>query len=117
MQVAEQLREDGTAEHAFIGLAPATITPQIAQQLGRPDSHGVIVLSVVPEGPAATAGIQPGDALVTLDGAELTTAEDLLGALRRHRPGDIVDVQIDRSGQPVDTRITVADRAPAEFAP
>jgi len=110
LQTADQLRASGRAEHAFLGLVPVTITPQIAQQLGLTAGSGVIVQSTVPDGPADTAGIVPGDVLTMIDDEELTTAEDLLAALRPHRPGDILTIGLQRDGRTVDTKVTVSDR-------
>jgi len=110
VQTADQLRASGRAEHAFLGLVPGTITPQIAQQLGLAAGSGVIVQSTVPDGPADGAGIMPGDVLTTIDQEELTTAEDLLAALRPHRPGDILTIGVQRDGRTVDTKVTVTDR-------
>jgi S1-C subfamily serine protease len=72
--VAEQLLENGKADHSYIGLAPAEITPQIAQQLGLPNADGVLALSVVQGGPAANAGTRPGDVLLSLEGKKLPPA-------------------------------------------
>jgi S1-C subfamily serine protease len=110
VEVADQLREDGTAEHAFIGLSPGTITPQIANQLGLQDTEGVVVLSVVPRGPADEAGIRPGDVLVSLEGEELASPEDLLAALRARSPGESVTVNRQRGGEAADVEVTLTDR-------
>jgi serine protease DegQ len=59
VQVAEELLADGTAEHAYLGLTPGELTPQIADQLGIQASTGVVVLSVDEDGPAGRAGIRP----------------------------------------------------------
>lgn len=110
VSVAEQLLEDGTAEHAFLGLRPATITAQIAQRLGLKDASGVVVLSVVDNGPAAEAGIRAGDVLMSIDGVELKNAEDLLAALRKLTPGEAVTATVLRGSEKTDVQITPGDR-------
>ncbi|MGY1828128.1 S1C family serine protease [Blastococcus sp. SYSU DS0541] len=92
--VVEQLREDGQAEHAFLGIAPAPLTPQIAEQFGVPGTDAVIVAAVVPGSPAAQAGIAPGDLVVAVDGSPTTAPEDVLAALRARDPGDRVTVTV-----------------------
>jgi serine protease DegQ len=109
MEVAEELLEDGTADHAFMGLAPATITPAIAQQLGVPE-EGVVALSVPEGGPAAEAGIRPGDVVLSVDGEALATAEDLLAALRQFDPGDTITVQVRRGEETQSVEVPLADR-------
>ncbi|MFC0678121.1 S1C family serine protease [Lysobacter korlensis] len=109
-EVADQLLEDGTAEHAFLGLRPGAITPQIAEQLGVPQDDGVVVLSVVDGGPADEAGLRPGDVLVRLDDEELRSPEDLLGSLRRRDPGDAVTIEYLRGSEPQTTEATLDAR-------
>jgi S1-C subfamily serine protease len=109
-EVAEELLEDGTADHAFLGLGPGAITPQIAQQLGVAQNEGVVVLSVVDGGPADKAGLRPGDVLVRLDDETLRSPEDLLGALRQRDPGDEVTIEFLRGNESQSTEATLADR-------
>lgn len=109
-EVAGELLKNGVAKHAFMGLAPATITPEIAQQLGMPQAGGVVALNVTNGGPADKAGIQPGDVLVSVDGEDLETAEDLLAVLRKHDPGDVVTVEIRRGSDTSQVKVTLSDR-------
>jgi serine protease DegQ len=108
--VADQLLEDGTAEHAYLGLVPGAITPQIAQQLGLSQTEGAVVLSVVNGGPADDAGLRPGDVVVRLDDEEVRSPEDLLGALRRRQPGDEVTIGFLRGDESQTAEATLADR-------
>jgi S1-C subfamily serine protease len=109
-EVAEELLEDGTADHSYIGLVPGAITPEIAQQLRLEDATGVAVLSVAENGPAERAGIRPGDILRSMDDEELRTPEDLLTALRQRDPGDEVSVEVQRDGESNTVDITLTDR-------
>lgn len=114
VRVAEQLREDGTADHAFIGLRPGEITSQIAEQLGLRDARGALVLSVVDGGPADRAGIRPGDVLVALDGKELASPEDLLAELRGKSPDQTVNVGYRRGTESGEAKVTLTARPAAE---
>ncbi|MHA7218151.1 S1C family serine protease [Arthrobacter sp. MDT1-48-3] len=113
-EVAEELREDGTAEHAFMGLAPGAITPQIAEQLDLQDTTGVVVLSVSEGGPADDAGIRPGDILTRIGDEELSAPEDLLSALRRRDPGETVAVETRRGSETRSVDVQLTDRPAAE---
>jgi S1-C subfamily serine protease len=109
--VAEQLKSTGRAQHAFAGLAPAPITPQLAAQLRLPTTDGAIVAAVVPGGPAATAGLRPGDIITAVDDASTRTPEEFLGALRRRAPGDTVTVTFRRgAGSEQHARLVLTDR-------
>ncbi|VDR33624.1 Putative serine protease HhoB precursor [Arthrobacter agilis] len=114
VQVAEELREDGRAEHAFMGLAPGAITPAIAEQLDLGDISGVVVLSVSPGGPADDAGIRPGDILTSIEGEQLSAPENLLTALRQRSPGESVSVDLRRGNDTRTVDVELADRPPAD---
>jgi len=106
IDVVKQLQEDGTADHAFLGIAPAPITPQIAAQLDLPNTDGVIVTGVVPGGPAATAGIRPGDVITAMDGKPTESPEALLALVRQRDPGDTVTLSV-HTGEAKDRDVDV----------
>ncbi len=86
VDVADQLLASGTAQHAYVGIQPGTLTPQIAEQLAVDRTSGVVVLEVVPLGPAATAGIRPGDVITAVNGHDTESAEDFIAAIRAVDP-------------------------------
>ena len=110
VQVAEELLADGTAEHAYLGLTPGELTPQIANQLGIEASTGVVVLAVDEDGPAGRAGIRPGDVLESMEGVELNSPEKLLAELRNRNPGDTVGFKVKRGDQSLDLKADLIDR-------
>jgi serine protease DegQ len=108
--VVSQLLKNGRVEHAFLGVQPATLTPDIARQLGVPVSTGVIALQVVGNSPADHAGIRVGDVLVQFGNQQLQTAEDLLLALRQAKVGDDVSVTyIAKDGKRHTVTVTLAE--------
>lgn len=110
VDVADQLIKNGKAKHAYLGIRPTTVTPQVAQQLGVQPMPGAAVLSVQRGGPAATAGVQPGDVIVKLGDTKVSSAEDLLAALRDVDPGQQVPLVVDRGGQTKTLTVTIGDR-------
>jgi len=110
VNVADQLLTTGHAQHAYVGIQPATLTPQIAQQLGVKTTSGVAVLQVAQGSPAATAGLQPGDVITAFNGKATATAEDFVDALRGVKPGDSIDLTVVRGGATQQIKVTVADR-------
>jgi serine protease DegQ len=97
-RVADELLEHGRARHAYLGLQPAALTPDIARAL-RVSGGGVLVYALAPEGPAAQAGIRPGDVVTALGEQKLTTVEELFAALRQHNPGERVAISYLREGK------------------
>jgi S1-C subfamily serine protease len=110
VEVAGQLKESGRAEHAFIGLTPGDLTPQIAERLGIRDTKGVLVMSIADGGPAEQAGIEPGDVLLTLEGKELSAPEDLLSALRGLDPGQTITVSFNRDNKGQEAKVQLSER-------
>lgn len=107
----KQLIEKGKAVHAFLGVQPAEVTPELAQQFQLEVSSGALVQSVVPNSAAAKAGLRAGDVIVELGGTPVRSVEDLLAALRRHKPGDRVPVKVSRNGKTITIDVTLSGRA------
>jgi S1-C subfamily serine protease len=110
VDVVTQLLEDGTVEHAFLGVEPRPVTPEIASQLGLAVDEGVFVFGLTPGAAAESAGIQEGDIIVDFNGEQITMVEDLFAALRQASPGDTVDVTVNRAGQEQTLQVTLDDR-------
>jgi serine protease DegQ len=108
--VVEQLLKTGRARHAFAGLQPATMTPDIAQQFGIDRDSGAIVVQVADGAPAARAGVEPGDVIIRAGDTEVRTAEDFLAALRSRAPGDKLPLTLIHDGQERTVELTLADR-------
>lgn len=110
--VVGQLLEDGTVSHAYLGIVPAQLTPQIAEQLSATVDAGVLVLDVVAGGPAASAGVLEGDIIVRAGGEDLETVEELLGLLRREDPGGELRLEVVRgaAGGREAITVTLSDR-------
>jgi S1-C subfamily serine protease len=106
-----ELAQGRTPAHAFLGLQPITLDADTARQFNLPVDLGVLAIAVTPGGPAATAGVRPGDVLVAIDGQSLKTSEDLIAALRRHNPGDTVRIAVRRPDGEQQLSVTLAERA------
>ena len=109
VRVADELLEDGRAEHAFLGVQFGNLTPQIAEQLDV-DREGALVLAVGQGGPAGVAGLEPGDVVVQAGDERVRTVEDVLGVLRRTRPGQRLELTVLRDGQERQLEVVVGDR-------
>jgi serine protease DegQ len=108
-RVADELLEHGRVRHAYLGLQPAPLTSEIARQL-HVTGGGVLVYALAPEGPAAKAGIRPGDVLTTVDTHKIASVEELFAALRQHDPGERVAISYLRDGETRTTQAQISDR-------
>lgn len=110
VDVVEQLLADGVATHPYLGLQLGRLTPEMVEALDLSTDRGVAVLEVVPNGPAADAGIRGGDVIVSFAGADIDSYEGLLGELRRTEPGQRVDVVVNRGGERLTLPLTIRQR-------
>src|SRR6478736_481097 len=104
--IAGQLIEDGTAEHAFLGVALSDNTAT-ADGVTR---AGAQVQSVTSGSPAASAGVQEGDVIVAIDGKSVAGAESRTGYVRAYASGDKVTLTLVRDGKSLDVDVTLAVR-------
>lgn len=110
VNIVGQLLQSGRARHAFLGIQPGELTPEIARQLGVSATSGVVVLDVVSGGPAAKAGLQPGDVITAINGKQVSNVEDFLSVLRPLSPGDTVTVSYLRGNAKREAKVVLADR-------
>jgi len=87
----------------------ASPNPAIARVYGV--KNGVTIANVVPNGPAADAGLQVGDTIVTVDGKEIKNGNELVSDIASRKPGTKVNLGFVRSGKQQTASVTIADRA------
>ncbi len=75
--VVKQLREYGRVRRGVIGVNAQTLTPELAEALGVPDSYRVVLADVLPRSPAARAGLRPGDVVTHLNGEPMGNGREL----------------------------------------
>lgn len=109
ISVVQQLLDTGRVEHAYLGITPITLDAPTAEAYGLSIDRGAAVLQVLPDGPAARAGIRPGDVIVSFNDEPINSAEDLLVALRRQRVGDQVRLTVVREGQEKAVEVKLGD--------
>jgi S1-C subfamily serine protease len=113
-QVADEIISTGKATHAYIGVSTLTVTSDLQQQYGLSRSTGILVAQVTAGAPAAKAGIQQGDIIIKADDEDMIESADILVAIRDKKPGDKVDVTIDRDGTTSVITVTLEER-PADL--
>jgi pimeloyl-ACP methyl ester carboxylesterase len=96
---------------AFLGITAAPL-PAGTDSIGT----GVLAERVIAGSPAAQAGVASGDVVVSVDGKPVAAVDEFLRAVRLHRAGDTVLVELRRAGQPL-TLVVTLGRVPLETAP
>jgi serine protease Do len=90
--VYQSLRKHGRVDHAEIGVAAQSITSAMARGLGLAHDRGVVVADIVPGGPADSAGMRPGDIILTVGGHPMPSLHDFTASLYLHRPEQVMEV-------------------------
>jgi len=109
--IIDRLRQNGTVTRAYLGIGGLSVTPPVAAQLGLQRTDGVVVEQLVTGGPAATAGLQQGDVITAIGGVPVKEQRDLQAALTtQFKPGQAVDVTIDRGGTSQTIKVTLGTK-------
>lgn len=104
--IATQLIDDGTAEHAFLGVSLSDGTAT-ADGVTR---RGAVVEEVSPDSPASKAGLEVQDVVVAIDGKAVGGAESLTAYVRALASGDEATLTVVRDGRTSEVDVTLAAR-------
>jgi putative serine protease PepD len=99
MEIGKLLIENGKATYPVIGV-----------NIGQADGDGVRLSEVDGDGPADKAGLQVDDVVTEIDEQPVSTAEELIVAVRTHRPGDQVTLTYERGGRRGTAEVTLGSR-------
>jgi putative serine protease PepD len=105
-RIATEIMKNGKASHALLG---ALVSDATNSNTAASFSTGAKVEELSAGGPAAKAGIQVGDIIISLDGRSIASKEELTGAVREHPANAIVLVKVIRDGQELTIRVTLGD--------
>lgn len=105
-RVADQIIEHGRATHVWLGLRGTDL--DVDEAMDRGLAAGALVEDVERGGPADRAGIAADDVVVSVDGDPVESMSALIAALRRHLPGDVVELAVHRDGRIRTVRVTLA---------
>ena len=105
--IKDQLMRGERIAHPYLGVQTVTLTPQLAQQnnsdpnspLEVPEIKGVLVVRVLPNTPAAAAGIRRGDVIVEIDGQSITSAQQLQSVVDNSSVDQALQVKVQRGSR------------------
>lgn len=104
-----KLIRDGRVIRGFIGISGREIVPVRNQPASAERIQGIIVNSVAANGPAALAGIRPGDIVLNVNGKPAISATETMDQVAEIRPGSEVPVIIMRNGERLKLNVAIAE--------
>jgi serine protease Do len=112
-RVVQQLREFGETRRGWLGVSIQDVTPEIAEAIGLQSARGALVTNV-PEGPAADAGVLSGDVIVNFDGGRVEDTRDLVRRVGETPDGKSVELVVFRDGDETALTVVLGRRELAE---
>jgi len=115
--VMEAIVRDGQVTRGWIGVEPQDLSPELAESFGLVNGTGVIITGVLQNGPAARAGIRPGDVITHVAGREVRSVAQLLSAVAALPPGTPAALELVRRGEKSTLEVTPGRRTPPQSLP
>ena len=110
--VMESIVQDGKVTRGWIGVEPRELNAELAETFGIPNEGGVIITGVLQNGPAAQAGIRPGDVVLMVNGKSVSTVPQLLSQVAALKPGMQAELQISRNKTDMTLNVVPGRRNP-----
>lgn len=114
-RVANQIVETGRAEHPYLGIQMAELTPELQAEINRSSAgfkvnqdQGVVVIAVQQGSPANQAGLRPGDIIANINGNAIQTSQQVQKQVEATPVGDTLEMAINRNGQTQTVRVKPA---------
>ena len=116
-QITSELERNGRVAHPFIGIGMDDLTPDKARQINAnpnspiqvPEVTGILIGRVIPDSPAATAGIRIGDVIVAIDGKPISKGEELLNIVENSGVGQNLQLKVRRGNRTQQISLRTAD--------
>lgn len=110
-QVMESILTNGSVSRGWIGVEPQNLSKELSESLGLPsNTSGVLLSGVLEGGPAARAGIKPGDVLIAVNGSPIKDVRALLNQVAQISPGSQAKLTILRKGKEMDLAAQIGKR-------
>jgi serine protease Do len=108
--IVNDLVKKGLVSFAWLGVLITTVTPAIQSQYDLAIDYGALIIELVSPSPAAEAGLKSLDVIVGFGDEEIKTAEELVAAIRSHKPGDKVKIAFWHGEEEMNTEATLIQR-------
>ncbi len=104
--VLEGIVKDGVVRRGWIGVEPADLSPELMETFGVKAKRGVLITGVLQNGPAAQAGIRPGDVIVEVASKQIANVSELLSGVAALQPGTPSKFRVLRRDDALEVNVT-----------
>ncbi|MEM5434950.1 DegQ family serine endoprotease [Paraburkholderia diazotrophica] len=116
IKVKDDLVKTGHVSRGRLGVAVQSMNQTLADSFGMKKPQGALVSSVDPGGPAAKAGLQPGDVILSVNDTDVTDSSDLPSQIAGLKPGTQADIKVWRDKSTKDLKVTIGSLSDAKVA-
>lgn len=116
LKVEQQLVQSGHVTYGRLGVTIQAVNQSLADSFGLKSPKGALVSAVDPSGPAAKAGLQPGDVILQFDGKDVSQTNTLPEMVAALKPGTKAPLEVWRNGSTHDLTATIGELKPQNVA-
>ena len=108
--VMQQIIDNGVVDRGFLGVSLQPLDKELAEAFGLDQTHGAVVAQVVPDSPAAKAGLQAGDIITAYNDKQVRSASSIRNEISMMTPGTVIDLTVNRNGRIMHIPVTLGSR-------
>ncbi|MBB3191075.1 DegQ family serine endoprotease [Halomonas cerina] len=109
MDVADQLRNEGSVSRGWLGVMIQPVSRDLAESFGMDSPKGALIADLDPDGPAAQGGLEAGDIILEVNGREVAQSSTLPRLIGQVAPGNEVELTLLRDGERRELSVTLGD--------
>ncbi|MFM6074346.1 MAG: PDZ domain-containing protein, partial [Dolichospermum sp.] len=106
-KIAEELIAKGRVDHPYLGIQMVTLTPEVKEKIttrfgdkiNLAANQGILLVRIVPNSPAAIAGLRPGDVIKSINNQPVLKVDDVQKLVENSKIGIPLQVQVERNGR------------------
>jgi S1-C subfamily serine protease len=106
-KIAEELIAKGRVDHPYLGIQMVTLTPEVkekiiarfGEKINLSANQGILLVRIVPNSPAATAGLRPGDVIKSMNNQPVLKVDEVQRIVENSKVGIPLQVQVERNGK------------------